>query len=143
MAAITPISATQRRVCALYGIQHDDSYDMARRALEAAGLPGDGCPAGHTWRSVKKLADDELRALLPAPTTTAAPVATAREAQAARSAAWQQRERELRAARAARLEAIQRGTWIGREHEDNRDELSCAVSPADQATAQQQLREDY
>jgi len=57
-------SATQERVCGLYGLKHNGTYAHAAAVLEAAGLPKDGCPAGHTWRSVKKLSDDELKNLL-------------------------------------------------------------------------------
>lgn len=62
--ATTPVSATQKRVCTLYGLEHNGSYEHAAATLEAAGLPKDGCPAGHNWRSVKQLTDDELRDLL-------------------------------------------------------------------------------
>ncbi len=62
--ATTPASATQKRVCTLYGLEHNGSYEHAAATLEAAGLPKDGCPAGHNWRSVKQLTDDELRDLL-------------------------------------------------------------------------------
>ena len=57
-------SATQERVCGLYGLKHNGTYAHAAAVLEAAGLPKSGCPKGHDWRSVKKLSDDELRDLL-------------------------------------------------------------------------------
>lgn len=57
-------SATQERICEIYKFQHNGSYAHAAAVLEAAGLPKDGCPDGHDWRSVKKLTDDELKDLL-------------------------------------------------------------------------------
>lgn len=57
-------SATQERVSKLYGLKHNGTYAHAAAVLEAAGLPKNGCPEGHDWRSVKKLADDELKNLL-------------------------------------------------------------------------------
>ena len=62
--ATTPVSATQKRVCTLYDLRHNGSYEHAAATLEAAGLPKDGCPAGYDWRAVKKLSDDELKDLL-------------------------------------------------------------------------------
>lgn len=62
--ATIPASMTQKRVCTLYGLEHDGSYEHAAATLEAAGLPKDGCPTGHSWRSVKQLSDDELKNLL-------------------------------------------------------------------------------
>ena len=58
------VSATQKRVCGLYGLKHNGTYEHAAAVLEAAGLPKSGCPDGHDWRSVKNLADDELKDLL-------------------------------------------------------------------------------
>jgi len=62
--ADTPISKTQERVTGLLGIETDGTYSHAARLLQAAGLPGDGVPDGHTWRTVKKLSDADLLALL-------------------------------------------------------------------------------
>lgn len=62
-----PVSATQLRVCKLFGFQEPQTYAHAAAILTAAGLPADGVPAGETWRSVKKLTDEQLRAALPQP----------------------------------------------------------------------------
>ncbi len=81
-----PSSATQDRVAQLFGLQHDGTYEHARRVLEAAGLPRDGCPAGMTWREVKQLSDAELRAALPAATAVAATVPTSADLRRERQA---------------------------------------------------------
>lgn len=81
-----PIGKTQQRVLDLVGLSCDGTYDHAARTLEAAGLPRDGIPSGQTWRTVAKLADTELVALLPTAVTVAAPVADSREAKAERFA---------------------------------------------------------
>jgi hypothetical protein len=122
--AITPISATQQRVTALYELSHDDSYDMAARVLEAAGLPRDGVPAGHTWRTVKKLSDDELRAALPTPVAVAAPVATAVEAQAERSAESRERQQRIRDYYNEQARRIGCGEPFGSRDRDARDDLA-------------------
>ena len=59
-----PASATQKRVCSLYGLEHNGSYEHAAATLEAAGLPKNGCPDDYTWQNVKQLTDDELCSLL-------------------------------------------------------------------------------
>lgn len=59
-----PISRSQRRACTLLNIAHDQTYHGAATTLSAAGLPADGLPDGHTWRSAAQLSDDALRALL-------------------------------------------------------------------------------
>ena len=69
-----PASQTQSRVADLFGLTNDGTRDHVEAVLEAAGLPADGCPAGMTWRDVKKLSDDELRAALPTPTNLTADV---------------------------------------------------------------------
>lgn len=60
-------SATQVRVINLFQLQTAETYAHAAQILKTAGLPADGCPEGKTWRDVKKMSDDELRAALPAP----------------------------------------------------------------------------
>ena len=124
--AETPISATQQRVVSLLALETDGTYAHAAQVLAAAGLPSDGVPSGHTWRTVKKLSDAELTALLVPDAETAMMAKTpetaaernrriAGEAHAARKArgqavlAWQlgqrhgedEEDRDLRAQRAA------------------------------------------
>ena len=93
--AFTPISKSQQRLTQLLSIQTDGTYDMAARALDAAGLPKDGIPSGHTWRTAGKLSDAELLALLPT-LQAAAPVATASEARAERIAEYRERQERIR-----------------------------------------------
>ncbi len=61
---MTPTSKSQIRAAKLAGITVNDSYADAKKALEAAGLEGDGIPAGYTWRTAAKLSDADLLAKL-------------------------------------------------------------------------------
>jgi hypothetical protein len=107
--AETPISATQKRVAELLSLDTDGTYVHASHVLAAAGLPSDGVPSGHTWRSVKKLSDAEFRTLLTPDAEIAVRVGTyesaadrnrrladeahdARKAAGARTLAWQRGE---------------------------------------------------
>jgi hypothetical protein len=56
----TPASKQQRRVARLLGLEIEDSYDYAGKALALAGVSADGIPYGHTWRTAAKLSDAEL-----------------------------------------------------------------------------------
>lgn len=104
--ADVPSSSTQDRVAALFSLSHDGTYAHAARVLTAAGLPGDGCPSGLTWRQVKKLSDAELRLALPRPVAITEAVPTLADTRAAAEADYQTRQTE-RAAR-ARTNAILR-----------------------------------
>jgi len=65
MTMTTATSKSQKRAMNLLNITASgDDYADAKAALEAAGLPGDGLPNGHNWRSAGKLSDDELVKLL-------------------------------------------------------------------------------
>lgn len=88
--ATTPTSKSQTRTMALFGLECDGSYDMAARVLENAGLPSDGVPAAHTWRTMGKLSDVELLAALPAPTLNSNYVETSKEAHPARPSWYQE-----------------------------------------------------
>lgn len=63
-----PISKSQARAMELAGIQLPEgdwtTYAQAATALQAANLPHDGLPTGHTWRSAAKLSDSDLMAAL-------------------------------------------------------------------------------
>lgn len=89
--AATPTSKSQTRTMAMFALECDGTYEHATRVLENAGLPGDGVPRGHTWRSMKKLSDAELLAALPSPTRSERTVATTREVRAANNrGSWYQ-----------------------------------------------------
>jgi len=62
--ADTPISKSQARALVVLGLSSASDYNSAASALENAGFPSDGVPAGHNWRTAKKLNDDELLQLL-------------------------------------------------------------------------------
>lgn len=94
--ADVPSSNTQDRVMRLFGLLNDGTYAHASQVLEAAGLPSDGVPAGMTWRSVKKLSDDELRAVLPASAVCSSTVPTLAEQREAAQREHQQRRLEQR-----------------------------------------------
>jgi len=70
-----PVSKTQERVLNLFRFQGAENYTHATRILTAANLPGDGVPRGETWRSVKKMTDEQLTAVLPKPKVTEREVA--------------------------------------------------------------------
>jgi hypothetical protein len=111
--AETPISATQSRVVALLGLETDGSYAHASHVLAAAGLPSDGVPSGHTWRTVKKLSDDAFRALL-TPDAEQASRVGAYESSLARSQRLAAEAAQVRKERSARLVAWQRGETADR-----------------------------
>jgi hypothetical protein len=64
----TPVSESQKRAMALLNVTLTETpcYARAAAALEAKGLgvDGSGIPAGHTWRTAKKLTDAELLSAL-------------------------------------------------------------------------------
>jgi hypothetical protein len=62
--ADTPISKSQVRALIVLGLYASSDYNSAASALENAGFPADGVPCGHTWRTAKKLNDDQLRQVL-------------------------------------------------------------------------------
>lgn len=112
--AEAPTSKSQARALRLSGLPAVDTYAAARAALEAAGLPGDGVPGGHDWRSAGKLADEALVVLLKPDPMVAARTATAPAA--ARPQTWgdqirasKARERQNRALRAAGYRWERRG----------------------------------
>ena len=61
---MAPVSKTQKRAMKLAGLVKCDDYATAAKSLESARLPGDGIPAGQTWRTIAKLSDSELLTLL-------------------------------------------------------------------------------
>ena len=56
-----PISKSQSRLLSLLNLTANDYTDAAQQ-LQARGFEADGIPAGHDWRSAKKLSDAELLA---------------------------------------------------------------------------------
>lgn len=151
MAKEFPTSASQERLLALFGLTCDGTTDHAKAILNAAGLPENGIPAGLTPQKAKRLGDDELVALFPNAATASAVAAGTASVQAARDARnsealyWQTRQRARRDAENQRIDDIQRGRYVSSGNaEDILDDLAAAnVQPADQATGQRQLREDY
>lgn len=65
MAKQTPSSRTQDRILELLGFDFDGTYPHAARTLEDAGLPANGMISDLDAREIKKLSDEELRAMLP------------------------------------------------------------------------------
>ncbi|NLM38379.1 MAG: hypothetical protein GX202_09680 [Firmicutes bacterium] len=107
-------SATQERVCKLYGLKHNGTYTHAAAVLEAAGLPKSGCPDGHDWRSVKKLTDDELKNLL-GPASDPGEV----EVKQYRRRTWGDEIREAKARRRRNEELKAKGyRWVKRDLDD-------------------------
>lgn len=115
--AETPISSSQRRAAGLAGLETNGTYAHAASVLSAAGLPSDGCPSGHDWRSAKKLSDAELTALL-VPSRDV--VAQQYESAADRNLRIAAEQRQARKERSARMVAWQRGE-IAVEDEEARE----------------------
>ena len=93
--AETPSSKSQNRTMRLYSLTSDGTYMHAASVLQASGLPADGLPAGHTWRSAGKLSDAELRGLLGEPQSTDAVVKTTAEVRSEIRADIRQRRHEF------------------------------------------------
>lgn len=91
-----PISKTQARLCGLLNLQHDGTDNMAARLLEAAGMPPNGQPAGHTWRTCAKLSDADLLAALPTPLAVKLTVKTGHGVELERRAAYRERQESIR-----------------------------------------------
>ncbi len=75
-----PASKSQTRLLHLLSLTSDGTYNMSGRLLEAAGMPKDGLPSRHSWRTAGKLSDADLLAALPSAQAVTASVATGREA---------------------------------------------------------------
>lgn len=58
--AETMTSKSQARACKIANLKPGETYDETKDILISAGLQGSGIPNGHTWRTAKKLSDDEL-----------------------------------------------------------------------------------
>lgn len=60
-----PLSKGQARAFRVFGeSNHPKTYYRAASVLEEKGLPRNGVPVGHNWRSVKAMSDKELLPLL-------------------------------------------------------------------------------
>lgn len=101
MSAQAPASKSQQRAASLLGVTIDaDDYTASGAALEAAGIPASGVPAGHTWRTAGKLDDAALLSALGAsPATTHASDSLA--ARQAAPATWAGFKRQVRLERRA------------------------------------------
>jgi hypothetical protein len=58
------MSKTQKRVVKMLNLEAGDTYESAKRALEAAGYRGDATPVRKTWRDAAKMSDADLLAAI-------------------------------------------------------------------------------
>ena len=59
---MTPTSNSQARLLKLLNASVPGEYSEAAKLLESLGMRRDAIPQGGTWRTAKKLSDDELLA---------------------------------------------------------------------------------
>lgn len=140
-----PISKSQARLTSILNLTTDGTANHAARVLEAAGYSPDAVPAGGTWRTAAKLTDDELVAATRLSQDREPRIVSTETTAEYRASQYSGPRTAGDYIRAAKARARQGSTYVPRGNdEDILDDLAAAnVQPADQATGQRQLREDY